>query len=91
MIDDVLMGNQQGLGFHSFLLPPCASQGRTQAKSEIVIDGNWHGVPVLPRSHRVLEAPLRRLAPAAFCVAWHVCPGHDMKVGAVSRDRTGIP
>jgi hypothetical protein len=34
---------------------------------------NWHGVPVLPRSHRVLEAPLRKLAPAAFsssCENW---------------------
>jgi hypothetical protein len=26
----------------------------------------WHGVPVLPRSRRVLEAPLRSLAPAAW-------------------------
>ena len=25
----------------------------------------WRGVPVLPRSRRVLEAPLRMLAPAA--------------------------
>lgn len=43
----------------------------------------WHGVPVLPRSRRVLETPLRRLAPA-------VSSGDGMEIGAISRSRTGI-
>ena len=39
----------------------------------------WHSVPVLPRARSVLETKLRKLAPAMF-----------MKIGAVSRNRTGI-
>ena len=45
----------------------------------------WHGVPVLPRSHRVLETPLRKLAPAVFSFM------EEMKIGAASRICTGIP
>jgi hypothetical protein len=29
-----------------------------------LIGGNWHGVPVLPRTGKVLEAPLCKLTPA---------------------------
>ena len=39
----------------------------------------WHGVPVLPWARGVLETPLRKLAPAML-----------MKIGAVSRNCTGI-
>ena len=38
----------------------------------------WHGVSVLPRACKVLETPLRTLAHAVH------------KIGAVSRNRTGI-
>jgi hypothetical protein len=40
----------------------------------------WHGVSVLPRARGVLETLLRKLAPAVF-----------LKIGAISRNCTGIP
>ena len=48
----------------------------------------WHGVSVLPRARGVLEALLRKLAPAAHVVCF--CCGY-LKIGAVSRTCTGIP
>ena len=44
----------------------------------------WHGVSVLPRARGVLETLLRKLTPAV-----HYC--EFLKIGAVSRNCTGIP
>ena len=44
---------------------------------------NWHGVPVLPRTRKVLETPLRKLTPAVLYVSENN--------GAASRTCTGIP
>lgn len=30
---------------------------------------NWHGVPVLPRTRKVLETPLRKLTPAVWYIS----------------------
>jgi hypothetical protein len=59
------LGKIYDLRWMIFDLETCVALPRRSEIKNHTSSTNWRGVPVLPRSHRVLEAPLRRLAPAA--------------------------